>query len=142
VELREPDHEDPVTRPAIHPPVTPPVTPPATQPAIDPPVDDVPAESAEPEGRRYPSTIGGACYLAVLSAAGIGLGIVSNGNWRLGVKWVAASLVAAALARLVLPAPQAGMLAVRRRVIDVSLLAGVGVVLWFLSVTIPNTPPL
>jgi len=31
------------------------------------PVDDVPPESAEPEGRRYPSTIGGAFYLLVLA---------------------------------------------------------------------------
>jgi hypothetical protein len=124
VELREPEGPDPIPGPD------------------EPPVDDVPAESAEPAGRRYPSTIGGACYLAVLVASGIGLWIVSQGNWRLGVKWVSASLVAAALARLLLPAPQAGMLAVRRRVIDVVLLAVLAAALWFLSATIPNTPPL
>lgn len=126
MELREPDDDGE----------------PVSKPTIDPPVEDIPAESAEPEGRRYPSTIGGACYLTVLTAAGIGLGIVHQGNWRLGVKWVAASLVAAAVARLVLPAPQAGMLAVRRRWIDVTLLAVVGAALWFLAVDIPDTPPL
>ena len=46
-------------------------------PDIDPPVDDVPAESAEPQGRRYPSTIGGACYLVVLIVSAVGLAIVT-----------------------------------------------------------------
>jgi hypothetical protein len=112
------------------------------EPADEPSVDDVPPESAEPEARRYPSTLGGLCYLAVLAISVVGLGIVTQGNWRLGVKWVAVSLLAAALARLLLPVPQAGMLAVRRRWVDVLLLATVGVVLWFLSSTIPNQPPL
>ena len=115
---------------------------PRPEPDIDPPLDDVPAESAEPEGRRYPSTIGGLCYLAVLAASVVGLVIITQGDWRVGVKWNAAALVVAALARLVLPAPQAGMLAVRRRSLDVLLLASVGAALWFLSSTIPNQPPL
>ena len=120
MELREPEGGEPATEPTV----------------------DVPPESAEPEARRYPSTPGGLCYLAVLAVSVVGLVIVTEGNWRLGVKWVAASLVGAALARLLLPAPQAGMLAVRRRWIDVLLLAAIGVALWFLSVTIPNQPPL
>lgn len=98
--------------------------------------------ASEPTGRRYPSTIGGAFYLLVLVASGVGLGIVAHGNWRLGVKWVAGALVLSALVRLVLPARDAGMLAVRRRFVDVLILAVVGVALWFLSSTIPNQPPL
>jgi hypothetical protein len=100
------------------------------------------AEGARVEAsrRRRPSTIGGAVYLGVLAAAGVGLGIVSHGNWRLGVKWIAASLVVAALVRLALPAGEAGMLAVRRRLTDVGILAAVGVALWFLSTSIPNQP--
>ena len=35
---------------------------------------------------------------------------------------------------------EAGMLAVRRRLIDVGLLTAVGVALWFLSTSIPNQP--
>jgi hypothetical protein len=96
----------------------------------------------EAPGRRYPSTIGGAFYLVVLAASGVGLAIVARGNWRLGVKWVATALVFAAVVRLVLPARDAGMLAVRRRALDVLLLVGVGLALWFLSSTIPNQPPL
>jgi hypothetical protein len=90
--------------------------------------------------RRRPSTVGGAVYLLVLTGAGVGLGIVSQGSWRLGVKWIAASLVVAAVLRLALPSREAGMLAVRRRLIDVGLLAVVGVALWVLSTSIPHQP--
>jgi hypothetical protein len=124
VELREPEGGDPATEPTVE------------------PVVDVPPESAEPEGRRYPSTLGGLVYLSVLAVSVVGLVIATRGDWRFGVRWVAASLVAAAVARLLLPAPQAGMLAVRRRSIDVALLVLAGAALWFLSVTIPNQPPL
>jgi hypothetical protein len=126
VELREPD-PDPGPDPG---------------PDIDPPVDDVPPESAEPHGRRYPSTLGGLCYLVELAVSVAGLAIVSRGDWRLGVKWISAALVFGALVRLVIPARQAGMLAVRRRGVDVAILALVGVALWFLSTSIPNQPPL
>ena len=112
------------------------------EPDLDPPVDDVPAESAEPGGRRYPSTLGGMFYLVVLGVSAIGLGIVTQGDWRLGVKWIAGALVLAAAVRLVIPAPQAGMLAVRRRSIDVVILAALGVALFFLSTSIPNQPVL
>jgi hypothetical protein len=109
-------------------------------PDLDPPVDEVPAESAEPAGRRYPSTIGGLFYLVVLGISAVGLGIVTQGDWRLGVKWIAAALVFAAVVRLVIPAQQAGMLAVRRRSVDVVILAAIGIALWFLSTSIPNQP--
>ena len=109
-------------------------------PDLDSQVEDVPPESAEPEGRRYPSTIGGAFYLLVLLVSAVGLVIVMKGDWRLGVKWIAASLVFAAVVRLVIPANQAGMLAVRRRAVDVVILAVVGATLWFLSTNIPNQP--
>jgi hypothetical protein len=115
---------------------------PPPRPDLDPPVVDVPAQSAEPEGRRYPSTIGGLFYLLVVTASAVGLGIVTQGNWRLGVRWIAVALVVAALLRLVIPAPQAGMLAVRRRSVDVLILAVLGAALWFLSTSIPNQPVL
>jgi hypothetical protein len=112
------------------------------EPDLDPPVDDVLPESAEPEGRRYPSTLGGMFYLVVLGVSAVGLGIVSEGDWRLGVKWISGALVVAAVVRLVIPAPQAGMLAVRRRGVDVVILAALGIALWFLSTSIPNHPVL
>jgi hypothetical protein len=104
------------------------------------PVDDVPPESAEPEGRRYPSTIGGAFYLLVLATSTAGLVVVTQGDWRLGVRWISTALGLAALVRLVIPAQQAGMLAVRRRPVDVAILAVAAIALWALSVSIPNQP--
>ncbi len=103
---------------------------------------EVAQESAEPPGRRYPSTIGGACYLVLLGTSTVGLAITARGNWRLGVRWIAVSLLVAAVLRLLLPSRDAGMLAVRRRALDVALLAVVGVALFVLSVTIPDQPPL
>lgn len=108
------------------------------QPVTEPPLP--PEDAAPAEGRRRPSTLGGICYLAVLTITVTGIGIVSTGEWRLGVRWIAGALIIAAISRLVLPAREAGMLAVRHRVFDCVLLAVVGVLLVFLAGTIPNQP--
>jgi hypothetical protein len=110
--------------------------------AVDhPPVDPHPDEAApEPEPRWHPSTIGGYCYLFVLAATAVGLGISWWGDWRLGVKWVGGALVLGALLRLVLPRREAGMLAVRNRAVDALLLSGVGALVIILSESIPNQP--
>jgi len=103
--------------------------------------EPAPPPDADPgEGRRYPSTIGGMIYLAVLVVTAVGIGIVATGEWRVGIRWVAGGLIFAALVRLVLPAREAGMLAVRHRVEDCVMLAGVGALLVFLASTIPNQP--
>ena len=94
----------------------------------------------EPKGRRYPSTIGGIFYLVVLAATAVGIGIVSTGDWRPGIRWIAGGLIFAAVVRLVLPARDAGMLAVRHRIVDCLMLSTVGVLLIFLASTIPNQP--
>jgi len=109
-----------------------------------------PAEHAEPaetggevakdeaEPRRYPSTIGGACYLVVLAAMVVALVIVSVGEWRTGIHWLAGALLGAAVVRGVLRSRDAGMLAVRNRWFDVALLGATGVVLWILGTSVPN----
>jgi len=90
------------------------------------------SEFAHPEAevpqdtRRYPSTIGGMVYLVVLAATVAGIGVAAAGRWRLGIAWVGGSLLAAAVARLVLPESQSGMLHVRRRLVDVALLIILG----------------
>jgi hypothetical protein len=106
---------------------------------------DAAAEEMEEPGlpedeRRYPSTVGGAFYLLVLITGAIGIGIVWSGDWRLGIRCLAGGLCFAALLRLVLPARDAGMLAVRHRLFDAVLLGGVGAALFFLAATIPNQP--
>ncbi|WP_206422581.1 DUF3017 domain-containing protein [Nocardioides pantholopis] len=90
--------------------------------------------------RRYPSTIGGMFYILIMVLAAIGLAVAATGNWRAGVRWIAVALEAGALLRLVLPARDAGMLAVRHRIFDVLALALVGGVLFFLAQTIPDQP--
>ena len=91
------------------------------------------------EERRHPSTIGGALYIAVVVIVVAGLALTLS-DWRVGIKVVAGALSGAALARLVLPRRDAGMLAVRHRAVDVTLLTGVAAALWLLAETIPNQP--
>lgn len=109
------------------------------------PAVDRPAASAQPElfvveeePRRYPSTIGGAFYLAILGLTAVALVVVGLGHWRGGVHMLAGGLVAAATLRGVLPRRDVGMLQVRSRWFDVTLLAVVGIALWVLASTIPT----
>jgi len=97
-------------------------------------------QQEQPEERRYPSTIGGAFYLVVLALAAVGIAIVWSGDWRLGMRCLAGGLCFAAVVRLVLPARDAGMLAVRNRFFDVLVLGGLGAAIFFLATTIPNQP--
>jgi hypothetical protein len=94
---------------------------------------------AEPAHRRHPSTLGGMFYLAILTGTVISLVVVSLGHWRVGVHALAGCLVVAAGLRLGLSERDAGMLAVRGRWIDGTLLAVLGVVLWFLASTVPSS---
>ena len=106
-----------------------------------PPVDPLPDEEApEPEPRRHPSTIGGLVYLVVLALTGVGLALCWTADWRLGVKWVGGALILGAVARLVLRRRDAGMLAVRNRLVDAGLLSAMGVLLIFLTESIPAQP--
>src|SRR6478752_7565660 len=118
--MAEPDHSDP--------PVEPP----------EPP-DSVPPVSAEPppedpdEPRRYPSTIGGAFYLLVL-------GVVALDEWRSGVRLMGGAPIFAAAVRLVLRRRDAGMLAVRHKLLDAAILIVLGGSLIFLAGSIPDQP--
>jgi hypothetical protein len=98
-----------------------------------PPGDELTEEPIEDDDRRYPSTIGGAFYLGVLTVCGVGIAVVAGGDWRLGLRVLAVGLMVAAGLRLVLPTRDAGMLAVRHRAIDVTVLAAMGGAIWFLT---------
>ena len=89
---------------------------------------------------KKPSTLGGVIYLCVLVAALVGVGIAASGAWRTGVSWLAIALIGAAVARVVLPDDNAGMLRVRRKSLDAAILTGAGVALLLLAWTIPNQP--
>ena len=111
---------------------------------VEPP-ETVPPVSAEPppegdEPRRYPSTIGGAFYLLVLGVVGVSMVIVALDEWRTGVRLMGGALLFAAAVRLVLRRRDAGMLAVRHKVLDAAVLVVLGVSLIFLAGSIPDQP--
>lgn len=120
-------------------------------PRIVPP-ESIPPLSAEdlvdgdrprPDGeaeRRYPSTIGGAFYLLVLAVVAVGMAVVVLDDWRTGIRTMGGALIFAALVRLLLRARDAGMLAVRHKVLDAAVLVLLGGLLIFLAGSIPDQP--
>ena len=88
--------------------------------------------------RRYPSTFGGLVYLGVVLTSVVGLVLVAFGPWRRGVALVGCALVFAAAMRLVIREDDPGMLRVRSRWFDVTVLAGVGISLIALAANIPD----
>ena len=88
--------------------------------------------------RRYPSTFGGLVYILVVLTTLVGLGQVAIGPWRRGITLVGVALICAAAMRLVTREGDAGMLRVRSRWFDVTVLAGVGVALVALAANIPD----
>jgi hypothetical protein len=77
-------------------------------------------------------------YLVVVVTALVGLGIVAFGPWRRGIALIGFALVFAAGMRLVTKEGEAGMLRVRSRWFDVTVLAGVGASLVALATNIPD----
>jgi hypothetical protein len=75
--------------------------------------------------------------LAVLVVVAIGLLVVTFGHWRSGIVLVGLALLGAAVLRALLPVRRVGFLAVRSRPLDVALLAGSGLALAVIVLTIP-----
>ena len=110
---------------------------------LEPPesVEPVSAEPVDPdEPRRYPSTIGGMFYLLVLAVVAVSLVLVALGEWRTGIRLMGGALAFAAVVRLVLRSRDAGMLAVRHKVLDAVILMVLGGALIFLAGSIPDQP--
>jgi hypothetical protein len=76
--------------------------------------------------------------LAVLVVVAVGLVSVTFGHWRRGIVVIGLALVGGALLRLFLPLRRVGFLAVRSRYVDVALLAGAGLALSVIVLTIPS----
>jgi hypothetical protein len=125
--MAEPDHPDPPVEPPEPPESVPPVS-------AEPPPED------PDEPRRYPSTIGGAFYLLVLGVVGASLVVVALDEWRTGIRLMGGALIFAAAVRLVLRRRDAGMLAVRHKVLDAAILIVLGGSLIFLAGSIPDQP--
>jgi Protein of unknown function (DUF3017) len=75
--------------------------------------------------------------LVVLVVVAVGLLQVTFEHWRRGLVVVGLALVGAALLRALLPVRRLGFLAVRSRPVDVVLLAGTGLTLTVVTLTIP-----
>lgn len=71
-----------------------------------------------------------------LVAASLGYSAAVPPHWLRGVLGLAGAMLVAGFFRLVLPARQAGLLAVRSRLVDVVFYAGIGGVIIFLGVTL------
>ena len=84
--------------------------------------------AAGPGGTGSRPRLGELPYVLVLGGLGLGLLTVHGGEQdvRSGTLVVAGMLLAAAVARLVLPESRAGMLGSRRRLADVAILAALG----------------
>jgi hypothetical protein len=91
-----------------------------------------------PVRRRYPSTFGGLIYLVVVLTTLVGLGMITFGPWRRGVAVLGFAMIFAAGMRLVTKEDEAGMLRVRSRWFDVTVLAGAGASLLALAANIPD----
>jgi hypothetical protein len=72
-----------------------------------------------------------------LSATGIGYAAAVPRHWLRGVLVLAGAMMIAGLLRLLLPARQAGLLAVRSRPFDVLCYCGVGVAIVVLGLALP-----
>ena len=67
----------------------------------------------------------------------VGLVLVTFGHWRRGIVIIGVALIGAAVLRLLVPLRRVGFLAVRSRTVDVVLLAGTGLLLTVIVLTIP-----
>ncbi len=76
-------------------------------------------------------------YLIVLSGVAVGLLLCSFHYFRKGTVLIAAALLFGALARLLLPESQLGMLAIRSRSIDCWTLVILGEAVAFVSLSVP-----
>ncbi len=89
---------------------------------------------------KKPSTTGGIVYLVGVGMLVAGLLLVAFGAWRSGVTVMGLGFGLAFVMRMVLPDDRAGMLRVRRRLIDLVTLAMCAGLLLSLAVLIPNRP--
>jgi hypothetical protein len=80
-----------------------------------------------------------AIFILLLATGGIGYAGLFPEHWLRGVLFMAGALGLAGLFRLVLPARQAGWLAVRGRLVDVISYVGTGGALWVVGLLLPPT---
>ncbi len=70
--------------------------------------------------------------------AGLGIAYVGESSWRLGGLVIGVSVVLGAVLRMALPNREAGLLQVRSKAFDVTVLAFTGVAIIVLALVVPN----
>ena len=129
----------PEARPSVPPAANAPV-PPEAHASVPPEAHPMPGPSTPPPPRGadrvrarpgVPRWLVRLPYAFVLCGVAAGLAVVATNHFRRGSMLIAAAVFIGALARLLLPESQVGMLAVRRRWLDVLLMtaAAVGITL-------------
>ena len=98
--------------------------------AVERPDEPPPIRGGWP-GRQWP-------LLTVLGGSLAGMTLVALDHFRLGCLVLGGSVLAAALARLVLPSRRVGLLVVRSRAFDVMVLTTMGVALVVLASIVPT----
>ena len=83
-------------------------------------------------------TLGTVAFLACLGLTAVGVVLAALGSWRPGAGYVGVALLLACLARIVLPERMAGLLRVRRKPLDVVLLAVLGIGIVVLALLVPD----
>lgn len=89
---------------------------------------------------KKPSTTGGIFYLVGVGLLVAGLVLVGVGHWRSGATVMGGAFGLAFLLRMILPDARAGMLRVRRRLVDLATLAMCSGVMLAMAVLIPDRP--
>lgn len=79
-------------------------------------------------------------YALVAVVVAVGLAVMAFGPWRLGVSLCGGAFAAAAVARIAVPERSAGLLRVRRRVIDVLWMVAIAGLIITLAIVIPSQP--
>jgi hypothetical protein len=97
-----------------------------------------PSEPEAEESARTPGWLMQVPYLIVLATMGAGIVIVAAAYFKRGPALIAGALLLAAVFRALLPPDQAGMLAGRSRLFDVSLLTGLALLLVTLAWVAPQ----
>lgn len=108
-------------------------------PAAPPRVDGTGQGQRASQGRLRMVDLHNAPALVVLAfvVAGLGYSAAVPAHWLRGVLTMASGLIVGGLLRAVLPARQAGWLAVRGRTFDVLCYLGIGTVLWLVGLWLP-----
>jgi hypothetical protein len=88
-------------------------------------------------GRTAPKGPGELALGFVLLGVVVGLALVAEDHWKQGLSLIGVTLLAAALARLVLPARRVGLLVVRSRPFDVATLTLLGAAILGVTFQVP-----